>query len=147
MKTIKTGKRLVLVATATLLLQACTIYHSQSLSMEEAFQEHTKVKIYSEKGRKYKFNRLEKENDLYIGFAKHKSKTAKTLATINPPDKIDGKFQGFFIDADTITSAQTKNKSLSTLATVGTAILGTALVVEIIAVITFLNDGFTFNWE
>lgn len=129
-----------------MLLQGCTIYHSQTVSMDEAYQQHTKVKMYSEKGRKYKFHWLEKENEVYVGYAKPKSNTAEVLVKQAPPVKTYEKFQGFLISQDSISTVQTKDKSLSTIATIGTAVLGATLMLYIIAAISFATGGFDINW-
>lgn len=129
-----------------MLLQSCTVYHSQTVNMEEAFQQHTKVKMYSEKGRKYKFKWLEKEGELYIGYTRPNSNTAKTLLKIHPAEKQYDKFRGFLISSDSIATVQTQNKSLSTLATIGTTVLGTILVLYIIAAISFATSDW-FSWE
>lgn len=147
MENTKVTRLLLLSLSIGMLFQACTVYHSQTVSMEEAFQQHTKVKMYSEKGRKYKFKWLEKEGELYVGYTKPNSNTAEKLLKVQTSQHQYNKFPGFYISSDSIARVQTKNKDLSTLATIGTTVLGTILVLYIIAAISFATSGFGFSWE
>lgn len=72
-----------------ILLQSCSVYHKPT-TLETAVVADKKVRIITTDYQKYKFHRLERENNRLIGITKLESSTAKKLA--GSPAIIEGKY-------------------------------------------------------
>ena len=124
-----------------LLLQSCSVYNIPT-SVESAVNSDTKVKIFTKDDRKYKFKRLENENDRLIGITKRGSSTAKKLAGM--PATIEGKFLRIDLSDVEIEEIMRYNKSSSTLLTIAT-VAGSLIVAYftlfLIAMDSFLEES------
>ena len=63
---IKIMKKVKLFAFAIILLQSCTVYHNSSVSLEEAVDKG-KVKVITNYGSTFEFNKIEQKGSVYYG--------------------------------------------------------------------------------
>ena len=102
MKTLKNHLKVVaLFLSVLILLQGCTVYKSSSVSLEQAEQNQSKVKVITKNNEKLKFMRIGIENGNYYGIKK------KNGVIVNTP-----------LDQDFINIINEKNKTLSTILTI-----------------------------
>jgi len=94
MITIKIHLKVVAFYFATLIFfQGCTVYKSVPVSIEQAVQNESKVKVRTKTGDKFKFSRIGIEDGNYYGVSKDKGKVVKnaldekSIKTINEKDK------------------------------------------------------------
>lgn len=101
MKTLKKRFKYLSIALAILmLLQGCTVYKKQNVTMQAAAQEQVKTKVKTVNGNLY-FKYIAFENDQYFGIKKSKGEIEKTR-----------------LDPKSIEKIQLKNKTLSILTTI-----------------------------
>ena len=98
-----------------LLLQACSVYNSDSIPIMEAVAAEKKVKVTTTNDQKYKFKRLKKEDGKLIGITKSGSSTATKLAGM--PATFDGKYLKFDLSNLKIEEIRLRNESSSTALT------------------------------
>ncbi|MCH4822322.1 hypothetical protein ML462_03975 [Gramella lutea] len=127
------------------LLQSCSIYHNDSISLQQAEELNKDVRITTESGDKFKFKSIEEEDGDYFGLTRLKSKTSKELQKMGLIGRETGKLYAFGLEPLNIEKIQEKNKTVSTIGTVGLVITGIFVVIIIIAAITF-NDGIFSPW-
>ncbi len=97
MKTLKKQfKSVALILSMLILLQGCTVYKSSSVSLEQAEQNQSKVKVITKNNKKLKFTRIGVEDGSYYGVKKSKTVLIKTP-----------------LDRDLIDTINEKNKTLS----------------------------------
>jgi len=107
MKTIKTHlKTVALIFASLILFQGCTVYKSTAVSLDEAAKSDTKVKVVTNDNQTLKFKRVGFENDYYYGEVNFKNTWIKTR-----------------INEDNIVKIQLKDKSLSTILSIGIPIV------------------------
>ncbi len=94
MKTIKKQlKSIALVLSILIVFQGCTVYKSVPLSLEQAVQIESKVRVKTNGNEKFKFNRIGVEDGNYYGVKIRNSVFVKTpldqnnIKTINEKDK------------------------------------------------------------
>lgn len=94
----KTTKRhlnvLGLFFSALIFFQGCTVYKSTPVSIEQAVQNESKVKVITKSNEKFKFNRIRIEDSNYYGY--------------NSKERIP-------LDQNNIDTIKEKNKTLSTV--------------------------------
>ena len=118
-----------------LLLQACSVYHSGSVSVKEAVAAEKKVKIITADQQKYRFKRLELEGGHLTGITKPRSATAKKLAGM--PAKFDGKYLEVDLSDMDIEEVRLRNKFHSTASTIVVIAVSAMLVYFIVFLIGF----------
>ena len=129
MKTIKKHLRIVaLILVVIMLLQSCTVYKKTSITLNQAVQNESKVKVKT-KSENLKFNRIGIENGNYYGVK-----------------KIQGEMIKIPLDIKTVMSVKEKNESASTIATV---LVVTGSVIAIIVGAFLISGGpdIGLSWE
>ena len=100
MKTLKNHLKVVtLFFSVLILLQGCTVYKSSSVSLEQAEQNQSKVKVITKNNEKLKFKSIGIENGNYYG-----------VKISN-----EGVIENIPLDQDFINIINEKNKTLSTI--------------------------------
>lgn len=107
----------------SIILQSCSVYHSQTATIDQAIQSADRVKIISPTNDAYKFKRIEKINEEIYGISKRKSFTAKELNSQIIPKHSDQKNVGILLIDHNISSIHLKNKSASTIITIAIPIV------------------------
>ena len=125
-------KKLSFLLALLLLLQSCSVYHSESVPVQEAVAADEKVKVITADEQEYKFKRLELADDRPIGIAKLNSDTAIKLS--GRPAKIDGKYLKVDLSDLDIKEIRLRNKFHSTASTV--------VVIAVSAILAFLTVFF-----
>lgn len=94
-------------------LNSCSVYHSRSVSLEEAVESKNRVKVITENGVSYKFRRLQMENAHLVGLAHTSSNTARKISGL--PVEKKGKFLHVNLLEDDIQELRLRNDALSIL--------------------------------
>jgi hypothetical protein len=103
MKTIKKHfKSIAAILSMLILVQGCTVYKSTGVTLEQAMKEENKVKVETTSGEKLKFKRIGFNNDSYYGVKKQKGEIIKT-----------------HLDPNFINNIKEKDKTLSTVLSIG----------------------------
>lgn len=123
------------------LIQSCSIYHAESISLQQAEELNKDVRITTKSGDKLKFKSIEEEGGDYFGLTRLKSKTSKELQKMGLIGRETGKLYAFGLETLNIQKIQEKNKTVSTLGTVGLVITGIFVIILIVAAISFGNGG------
>lgn len=123
------------------LIQSCSIYHTESISLQQAEELNKDVRITTKSGDKLKFKSIEEEGGDYFGLTRLKSKTSKELQKMGLIGRETGKLYAFGLETLNIQKIQEKNKTVSTLGTVGLVITGIFVIILIVAAISFGNGG------
>ena len=116
MKAIKKQiKLMALIFSVTMLFQNCKAYYVESVTLEQAVNEHKRAKVETLTMQTYKFQSISVENNQYYGVNKVKGETVKTP-----------------IDQDDLSKVRLENKSLSVIGTIGVSVLiGFAILVGV----------------
>lgn len=123
------------------LIQSCSIYRTESISLQQAEELNKDVRITTKNGDKLKFKSIEEEGGDYFGLTRLKSKTSKELQKMGLIGRETGKLYAFGLETLNIQKIQEKNKTVSTLGTVGLVITGIFVIILIVAAISFGNGG------
>jgi hypothetical protein len=117
MKTIKKQfKSVALILSMIILLQGCTAYKSVSISLEQAVQNESKVRVKTNSNEKLRFNRIGVENGNYYGVNKSNGLIFKTP-----------------LDQTVVKSINEKDKTVSTILSIGIPLIIIGGVVAIAA--------------
>ena len=120
-------QNLGLVLGLMLLVQSCGVYYKTPISLEEAVDRETKVKVYTAEGNNIRYKKITASDGQFYGT---KMKAGKmTQIPLNPDD---------------IVSVRLKNKKASTWVTIGT--VGVPLVALVIFLITADFGIGTISW-
>ena len=76
MKTIKSNVKRLSLIFAIIILQGCTVYKSANITLEEAYNAESVVRVKTKDNKTYKYDRVEFENDYFYGL---NYKTVMTL--------------------------------------------------------------------
>ncbi len=112
------------------LLQSCSVYHSTPVSIEQAVAAKSKVKVITEDHKKYKFQRLEKENDHLVGLVKPHSGTAKKLAGV--PSEREGRYLKVDLSQMAVETIKLRNNTLSTIINIGIPVVAVVAPIAIV---------------
>jgi len=113
MKAIKKHIKLIaLIVSVVILFQSCKAYYKDSVTLEQAVNEHKRAKVETVTKQTYKFQTISFENGQYYGVKMVKGETVKTL-----------------IDQANISQVRLENKSLSVIGTIGLSVLVVFVVV------------------
>ena len=101
--------------TLLLLIQSCSVYRSQPISLEKASQIESNVRVITESGNRFKFKQIRKEGNVFYG-----------LMNLNDPTKRIILKEEFTIEV------KEKNKTLSTILSIGIPVIyiGGALILN-----------------
>ena len=114
------------------LFQNCTVYRGSSIDLDAAIDTKTKVVVETRSGDKLKFKKLLKNDQSIVGVAK-KRKTIKYLEENGFDYEQYGKFRAYIIDSLKINDIYPKNKTASTLVTIGASVLSAFTLLTITA--------------
>lgn len=117
-----------------LLLQSCSVYHSDSTSVEEAVASDNRVRVVTLDNVYYEFKKLERENGQLYGVTGKKSETAKMLADHKQIPY--GKNVRIALADEEVLAVYLKNRSMSRLVNYGVPVVGAA------GLITVTSDNF-----
>ena len=113
-----------LVLAVLFIFQSCTVYHSVSVTLEEAIQSEERVKVITNTKEKYIFKRVEQEENQIIGIVSEKSDTAKKLSKVKDGRKYKGLYDiAVIVPNENIKGVYLKDKSLSIILSVAVPIL------------------------
>ena len=127
MKTLKKQIRpITLLLAFVILFQGCTVYKSVPISLEQAVQNESKVRVKTKNNEKYKFNRVGVENGNYYGVKKSNNIVVKTP-----------------LDQDFINTINEKDKTLSTVLSIGipVIIVGGLLAIAASSIVGGIDGG------
>jgi len=85
-----------------LLFQNCTVYRSTPITLDRAIRSESKTKVNFQNGHSIKFLKIDFENGIYYGIKKN-----------------NGRIERLPLDEKYISTIKEKNKTLSTIITVG----------------------------
>lgn len=98
-----------------ILCQSCTIYRSQNISIDEAIETRSKVRVKTTSNQTYIFRKIEKNEVVVYGIADKNSEEGKQLVDqIIPESTSDDKVK-IQLRENSIASINPKNKVLSLL--------------------------------
>jgi len=109
-------KWIALTLSALFLLQSCKVYHSKTVTVNEAILSTKRVKVNNFNNESYKFESLYKENEQLYGYTKIKSSTAKKLT--EQIVEMNEKFVKILLSEKKIKEYHLQNKNLSTVLSV-----------------------------
>ncbi|TRO67496.1 hypothetical protein [Christiangramia sabulilitoris] len=115
-----------------ILLQSCSIYRSQNISLDQAAETSRKVRVKSQ-GEKITLKRIEISGDAVYGYARENSSASKKLQDFGIIGRESGNFYRFNLENLKIDAIQAKNYTTSTLATIGLAAVAAFVVIAILA--------------
>jgi len=140
MKTIRSCLKPISILLMFLItLQSCTVYRSNTVTIDEAVQSENKVKIKTSSKDTYEFEKLKKENDQIYGIVKSGSLSAKKLADKGYLKEVAGKYVTILIENDLIDEIYLKNIPLSKTLTIAIPIVGSLALLGLIAVLSASN--------
>ena len=99
-------KPIALIFGALILFQSCKVYYKDSVTLEQAVNEHKHAKVETFTKQTYKFQSISFENDQYYGIKMVKGDTVKIP-----------------IDQANLSKVRLENKSLSVIGTIGVSVL------------------------
>lgn len=129
----KNLKKSAVILTVLVLMQSCSIYHSKTVSIDDAINFDDKVKIKSPDADVYKFEKITKVDGKIYGLAKKKSSTAKELNDQIIWKNSDEKNASILLTDKNISSVHLKNKSASTIVSIVIPVAALGLVIGISA--------------
>ena len=97
----KMRKGLALIISFILIIESCSVYKSTPVSLQEAVQKNTKVKLITKENEKLKFRYLVKDDNTYYGISKQGGAKVKTP-----------------IDENLVSTIRLKDKTMSTILTI-----------------------------
>ncbi len=131
MKTLKRHSKLfALTISFLVLIQSCKVYHSDSVSLNQASQEFKPAKIQTSNNEILKFRGIKNEGNFYYGVK-----------------KVKGEILNIPIDEKSIKSVKLENETMSTILTIA---LPVVIIVTGLAIIAAsLNDlgNLGGNWD
>lgn len=140
MKTINDNLKLVsILLLIVFLFQNCVVYHSKTTTLDEAVQSGQRVKIITNDNNIYKFKSIQKKDGQVVGLVNKRSSAAKKFSTFQDTIKYKYPIVAVLISENSIKEIYLKNKTLSTILTIGIPItIVVGLVVT--AALTFSLD-------
>ena len=124
-------KKFSILFALLLMLQSCSVYHSGTVSVDEAVAAESKVKVITEDHEKYKFQRLEKENDHLVGYVKPLSGTAKKLTDM--PSQPEGRFLKVDLSNIAVETIKLRNNTLSTIINIAIPVVAVVAPIAVVA--------------
>ena len=111
-------KLIALMLSIVVLMQSCRVYHSATVSVDEAISSQKRVKVKSNDNETYRIKKLDKNNGKLYGVAHLNSDAAHYLSSYLIDNTNGGKYVDILIPDKFISKIQLHNKSLSTVLTV-----------------------------
>lgn len=107
-------KFIALVLISIMTLPSCSVYYTETASVDEALLSDNKVKIITTTNDIYKFEKLQTEDDQVYGVTRKKSSTAKKFSNEIVSIDSDSKFVKISLEEIIINEIHLKNKGAST---------------------------------
>ena len=114
-----------------LLFQSCTVYHSNTSSVDQAIASNNKVKVDGSEDFSYKFKKIERINGEIYGLTKTKSNTNKRLRGRETKESQIKNNIYLKLSEEDIQTIHLKNKTASTVVTILVPLAGVAALVMI----------------
>lgn len=124
-------KFIALILVSIMTLPSCSIYYSNTATMDEAIQSDNKVKIITTTNDTYKFKKLQTEDDQIYGVIKKGSNKAEGLLDQGLLEDYDGKYGKILLSKDTIQDIHLKNKKASTAVNVAVPVVFVGVLVGV----------------
>jgi hypothetical protein len=119
MKTTNSNLQLIAVLLSIVLLfQSCKVYHSETVTIEEAVRFPKNIKVVSATNEIYKFKSLQKEEGEIYGIVNKNSKTAKKLANQIVTNNNPRSLVKVFLLKENIKEIYLQNRSMTTIGNV-----------------------------
>ena len=117
-----------------LMLSGCSVYHTDTVSVEKAVESNSNVRLVTLDNVYYEFKKLERENGQLYGLTSRNSETAKML--LDHKQIPYNKMTRIALADDEIQAVYLKNKSVSRLVNYGVPVVGAA------GLLTVTSDSF-----
>jgi len=130
MKTLK--KHLRTIASILILLmlfQSCTVYKKTTITLDQAAQKESKVKVKIINNETLKFNRISRENGNFFGIKEAQGEITKTP-----------------LDSRNVISIKEKDESSSTIVTI-LAVAGSVVAIIVLAFLISGGPDIGLSWE
>ena len=109
--------------TVLFLLQSCKVYDSKTITIEQAIQRESKVKLKLNDNEPYYFNKLVMENNKLFGFSSFTNSTTEYLDILGFEIIKDGKYSKILLQENLIKEIHQHNKTTSIIVTILTGII------------------------
>ena len=116
-------------------MQSCSVYHSKTVSIDDAINSYDKVKIKSPDDDVYKFEKITKVDGEIYGLAKKTSSTAKELNDQIIWKNSDEKNVRILLTDKNISAVYVKNKPASTIVSIAIPVVTVGVVMGISALV------------
>lgn len=123
--------KMLLSGTFIFLIAGCNVYHSGSVSVEEAVESDSRVKVVTTDNVFYEFKKLKRENGELVGVTGKNSDTAKGL-TGNQQTQ-EGNNVKIVLEERDIRAVYPKNKKMTNIVNFGVPLVGAAGILGITA--------------
>jgi len=124
-----TLKTISIVLAILFLFQNCKVYHTQSVSIENAIQSESNVKVKLNNDEPYYFKKLINEENRIYGVSTPETATTEYLEMMGYEIIKEGNYTKIFLPNNSIKEIHLKNKTVSTFAPI---LAGIAFLVAII---------------
>lgn len=124
----------LLLSGVLFLAVGCNVYHSGSVSVNEAVDSNSRVKIVTTDNVFYEFKKLQREKGMVVGVTSKKSDAVKGLSRYQQLP--DGNNVKIFLPENEIQAVYLKDKKMSNVVNIGVPIVGAA------GIIGLTSDGF-----
>ncbi len=116
MKTVYHGLKWIAITLSTLLVfQSCRVYHTRTVTVDEAILSGKSVKVKCHNEEIYKFEKLLRADGRIYGIAYEKGRTARKMSEQIVDRNMDDKLVKIVLSENTIKECHLQNKDLSDL--------------------------------
>jgi len=131
-------KLIILFFSFTFLLQSCKVYHTKTVTVDDAILSSKRVKINSFRNDTYKFDELGIEEGKLYGLTKKKSLTAKKLSFQNYKVIDNSNYVKIWLPNSIVKDIHPQNNTMSTVVSIGFPLL---IIIGALAIIQPGNMG------
>ena len=111
-------KWIAIILSTLLVFQSCRVYHSKSVTVDEAILSKKRVKVKNFDNDTFKFEELQREDGQLYGITKKTSNAAKKLDYQFVDENLSEKYVKILLPEHTIREYHLQNKTMSTLITI-----------------------------
>ena len=144
-------KWIAIVLSALLLFQSCKVYHNNTSTVDEVVLSQNRVLVkYNHINKIYKFERIERENDILYGITTRNSPTAKKLFKQVVEENMNGKYVKIMLPEKNVKEYRLQDKTKSTILTVLTITISAMISVGVLVVVItdwFVSSVREAEWE
>ena len=98
-----------------MLMQGCKVYHSKTATVDEAILTQKRVKVKTDNGDTYKYDKIQKEDNKLYGIVKWESRNAKKLSKQMVEGILIGEYVKYPLKENTIKEYHLQNETLAWL--------------------------------